>query len=651
MENVGYAALQIIPSMKGFESKLTSGTTGPFRSAGSTGGRLFGDSAGKSITSSVKAHAKTAALAGAAAFSAVGLAAFKLGKDSIAQARESQKVGAITTQVIKSTGGAARVTAAQVGDLSTALSNKAGIDDEVIQRGANMLLTFKGIQNQAGKNNKIFNQSVGVTTDLAAAMAGGKGGELDLKAASIQVGKALNDPVKGVTALQKVGVSFTNLQRAQIKALVEGGDANAAMATGLIQTSTEFTTLLKGQNGDLSKTVDILTHDLTPAQKKTYDMYAEGGHTLEAQKRILKELNSEFGGTAAAQATMGEKVKVAWGNVEEQLGTALLPLVDKAERAFLKKGVPAIEGWADSFQKKGVPAIKHFYREAKPVAEDVLPAVFDLLKAGKPVLRVTAGLVGNLAKAFTKVPHWAQVAIAGGLLAGKAGGFKLAGNLFGGKGLLGGVSKASPMPVFVVNEGFGGAGGGGIAAAGGGKLATAAKLGLGLGGLYLGGKAFKDSGIPQGITDKVFHTNNEDTFGKVLDGDQKAIQSVKAQMKAASDEWGTFSDNATFAFDMVDGAISKAMPLMKQYRHVLEGSPRDVRALAGISNYAQAIHQVNTLKAGIDALAGRGIDNGVPYLHGGVNFNGPIHVQADDPKKFVGEIQRRHRRRALGGVG
>jgi hypothetical protein len=39
----------------------------------------------------------------------------------------------------------------------------------------------------------------------------------------MQLGKALNDPVKGITALSKAGVSFTKEQKDQIKGLVEHG--------------------------------------------------------------------------------------------------------------------------------------------------------------------------------------------------------------------------------------------------------------------------------------------------------------------------------------------------------------------------------------------------------------------------------------------
>ena len=40
--------------------------------------------------------------------------------------------------------------------------NKSGIDDEAIQSGENLLLTFTDIRNEVGKGNDIFNQA---TTD------------------------------------------------------------------------------------------------------------------------------------------------------------------------------------------------------------------------------------------------------------------------------------------------------------------------------------------------------------------------------------------------------------------------------------------------------------------------------------------------------
>lgn len=232
-------------------------------------------------------------------------------KGFYAEARESQKVGAQTAAAIKSTGGAAHVTADQIGTLTTAISNKVGVDDEAIQTGANLLLTFTGIRNEAGKGNDIFNQATATITDMTAAMNGGVVSQEGLKASAIQVGKALNDPIKGMTALAKVGVTFTKQQKDQIAALVGSG------------------------------------------------------HSLDAQKVILKELNKEFGGSAAAGSTATQKLGVAFGNIKEQLGNYLLPVIDKAASWFASKLPGAMDVATRAFGviKTGIAAMVSAFQE------------------------------------------------------------------------------------------------------------------------------------------------------------------------------------------------------------------------------------------------------------------------------------------------
>jgi hypothetical protein len=234
----------------------------------------------------------------AAALGTVAVGSFL--KSSIDEAREAQKVGARTANVIKSTGGAANISAKQIGDLSTAISNKVGVDDEAIQSGANLLLTFKNIRNEQGKGNDVFSQATQVITDLSAGMDQG------LKASAVQVGKALNDPIKGITALSRVGVTFDDQQKKQIERFVKQGD------------------------------------------------------TMKAQKVILKELNSEFGGAAASQATAGEKAQVAFDNLKESIGTALLPVLDKLFTYFTVKIIPALYDFVGFVQSTVIPDIGKF---------------------------------------------------------------------------------------------------------------------------------------------------------------------------------------------------------------------------------------------------------------------------------------------------
>ncbi|MES2155937.1 MAG: hypothetical protein V4510_12455, partial [bacterium] len=56
----------------------------------------------------------------------------------------------------------------------------------------------------------------------------------------IKVGKALNDPTKGLTALSRVGILFTDQQKKQIKALQKSGDLLGAQKIILKELGTEF---------------------------------------------------------------------------------------------------------------------------------------------------------------------------------------------------------------------------------------------------------------------------------------------------------------------------------------------------------------------------------------------------------------------------
>ena len=189
-------------------------------------------------------------------------------KGAVAEAREAAKVTRITANAIRTTGGAANVTAEQVARLSEAISNKTAIDDEQIQTAANMLLTFKKVRNEAGAGNDVFNRATQAAADLSIQFGG-------IDNASKQLGKALADPVKGIGALTRAGIDFTAEQKKQIKEMVKVGDV------------------------------------------------------LGAQKIILAEVEGQVGGAAAAAADPMQKLGVIVDNLKERLGTALLPVIEK----------------------------------------------------------------------------------------------------------------------------------------------------------------------------------------------------------------------------------------------------------------------------------------------------------------------------------
>jgi phage-related protein len=203
---------------------------------------------------------------GGAITAVAGLGAALLG--GIGDAKEAAIVFAQSEAVIKSTGGAAGVSAQHVADFSASLSAAAGkslFGDSQIAESTNLLLTFTNIK------GAVLDAATAMSVDMAQALGGAPAD------AAVQLGKALNDPIAGITALSRVGVSFSEEQKAMIATMMETG--NVAGAQGV----------------------------------------------------ILAELNKEFGGSAQAAATAEGGMamfKDQMGELAESIGAQVLPMLN-----------------------------------------------------------------------------------------------------------------------------------------------------------------------------------------------------------------------------------------------------------------------------------------------------------------------------------
>lgn len=257
-----------------------------------------------------------------------------------------QRTQAQTNAVIASTGGKAGVSAAAVGAMSKSLESLSTVDEKVIQDGQNMLLTFTGI----GKD--IFPEATKATLNMAVAMAKGNVDQVDMQASAIRLGKALNDPVKGMTALRKVGVAFNADQIKQIKTLV---------AAGKVQ---------------------------------------------EAQKVILRELNVEFGNAAKAAGTgpgaAWRRLQETGRDLSESLARGLIPVLTKAsDWLSTKLADPAVVKTIDEIGAGLGRAGESLFAFIQTVD----------FKGISDSLGVAVGFAGNLVKAFLDMPSWVQVAV------------------------------------------------------------------------------------------------------------------------------------------------------------------------------------------------------------------------------------------------
>lgn len=217
---------------------------------------------------------------------------------------QQQTVMAQTEAVIKSTGGVARVTAKHVTQMADRMATLTGVEDDMIQSGANLLLTFKDVRNGVGKNNDIFDQAVKQTTDMAVALG------IDAPKAAMQLGKALNDPARGMSRLQRIGVTFTQVQKDQAEQFVKTGRTMDAQRIILRELQSEF-------GGSAEAFGKTLPGRVAIARKRFEDLSATlVGGLLPVGNDLLKWVNSTMSRMAAWAKTPNGKEQLA------QLGTA-----------------------------------------------------------------------------------------------------------------------------------------------------------------------------------------------------------------------------------------------------------------------------------------------------------------------------------------
>jgi hypothetical protein len=210
-----------------------------------------------------KAGIKGLAVPAAAAFAAITAGALT----SIRAAEEAQVANRRLANVLKQMGYAQATDRVQ--NYADALSRQIAKEDESIKLVQAKLATFKNLTATVNIAGGAFDRATKAAFDLAAAGFG------EAEQSATQLGKALQDPIKGITALARSGVTFTNTEKEKIKALVESGKV------------------------------------------------------LEAQDIVLKAIETQVGGTAEATATATEKMKIAFGEAQEALGNALLPAFER----------------------------------------------------------------------------------------------------------------------------------------------------------------------------------------------------------------------------------------------------------------------------------------------------------------------------------
>jgi hypothetical protein len=237
-------------------------------------------------------------------------------------------------------------------DFADETMKKIAVDDELVKSTQAQLLTFKDLAVTAGTAGGAFDRATIAAFDMAAVF-GGTGEDN-----AVRLGKALQDPIAGVSSLRKVGVQLSDQQEAMIKTFVDAGDA------------------------------------------------------ASAQNIILNELETQVGGAAEATATDSAKMGLAFGEMAEAIGTGLLPIIETITPLivgffdYIAKNSGVITILAGIFTALAVAILAvNFALNANPIVKVITLIAF--LAAGVILLvDYLVDLYGGWDKLFADLGEW-----------------------------------------------------------------------------------------------------------------------------------------------------------------------------------------------------------------------------------------------------
>ena len=307
----------------------------------------------------------------AVGFAAISAAGIAMGKKLFDAFEEVSTANARIESIVDSMGNFE----GQVGDVTQKLIDQAnataaltGVDRTLIKESQALLLTFDSVNKTADQSEGIFDRATDAAIDLAAAGFGSATSNAQ------SLGRALEDPIKGLTSLTRQGVTFTDEQRDVIKAFVDTNEIG------------------------------------------------------QAQEVILAAIEKQVGGTAEATANGSDRMRQQFGILRDTLAMALAPAFER----IIELGLSLISRVADWWDRNGEAIIETFRRWGSRIgdtaksfrdfAKDVIDelggrgAIERLKGAGSGVaeawrdtraafssFRESLGLVGGDASAFATI--------------------------------------------------------------------------------------------------------------------------------------------------------------------------------------------------------------------------------------------------------
>jgi len=316
-------------------------------------------------------------LAGAAAAYFSFRQLLDVARESIRVFEEARRADLKRAAVLRATRNAAGLAADELKELAKIERQRTGLPLAELDNAQAVMLTFTNV------NNTVFAEAMQLVSDMSAAFGN------SLQGTTIQLGKALNDPVKGMSALADVGVSFTAEQQLQIRNAMAQNDLYRAQRVILDELKREVGGIgeaTKGVHADLANAWDDFLGNLgeaitgSRAYTTVIDYIAFG-------IRNWKELLQIFALEGVRQLLSLANIFANIGGFVANFFTAVLP-------SLAARGAAVMLNMWDSFKESASDMIANLILEFQDLWDNVVARAkwaVDAIKAlGK----------GNLPSAF-----------------------------------------------------------------------------------------------------------------------------------------------------------------------------------------------------------------------------------------------------------
>ena len=225
----------------------------------------------------------------------------------VRETADAQREQAQLASALRSTNGVSGQTLETLNTHAKSLQNLTAFTGGAISEAQALLLTFTNIR-------ETFPEATQATLDLAQAL------QMDTRSAAMMLGKALNDPVLGVTTLRRAGVQLSESQTELVKKLVASNQTLEAQRIILNELNTQVGGSAEAYRNTLGGAIAALTetfHELFEANEET-------GASLTGTINALNEMVQTLKGPVQFVFTNFTKGLVTIASLVGQVALAIL---------------------------------------------------------------------------------------------------------------------------------------------------------------------------------------------------------------------------------------------------------------------------------------------------------------------------------------